>query len=153
MGILTQHMYKAPVPIRALVPPPVNPADIPPGLDAIVLKCMSKKPDARFASMDELIADIEKFERGVIPDALPEMMGRSGGFNVPADYFRGMPAPLPATPAARRKRWGIYAGLAGIATAMAIVVFILARSSTTTAHQAPIATPVVAAPIETNAPA
>ena len=41
MGILTQHMYKAPVPIRALVPE----VDVPPGLDAIVLKCLTKKPE------------------------------------------------------------------------------------------------------------
>src|SRR5208337_5364377 len=42
MGILTQHMYKSPVPIRALVPS----VNVPPGLDAIVLKCLSKHPDA-----------------------------------------------------------------------------------------------------------
>src|SRR5580704_3283561 len=50
MGILTQHMYKAPVPIRALVPE----VDVPPGLDAIVLKCLTKKPEGRYASMSEL---------------------------------------------------------------------------------------------------
>ena len=44
MGILTQHMYKAPVPIRALVPE----VDVPPGLDAIVLKCLTKKPEGRY---------------------------------------------------------------------------------------------------------
>jgi tRNA A-37 threonylcarbamoyl transferase component Bud32 len=140
MGILTQHMYKAPVPIRALVPPPVNPADIPPGLDAIILKCLSKKPDARYGTMDELIADLDKLERGLMPDAVPEMMGRSGGFNVPADYFRarGMPPPVPATPAGvPRARWGLYAGIAGIATAIGIVGLILIRSATTTANPPP----------------
>ena len=38
------------------------------------------------------------------------MMARSGGFNVPADFFkeRGMPAPVPATPleGGSRRRWG-----------------------------------------------
>ncbi len=42
MGILTQHMYKAPVPIRALVPAP----ECPPSLEAVILKCLSKKPEA-----------------------------------------------------------------------------------------------------------
>ena len=60
MGILTQHMYKAPVPIRALVPE----VDVPPGLDAIILKCLTKKPEGRYATMDELVADLEKLEQG-----------------------------------------------------------------------------------------
>src|SRR5258708_20116305 len=96
MGILTQHMYKAPVPIRALVPE----VDVPPGLDAVVLKCLTKKPEGRYATMDELLADLEKLERGLLPDAVHEMMARSGGFNVPADYFRSsaMPAPVPPDP-------------------------------------------------------
>ena len=51
--------------------------------------------------MKELLADLDKLKSGAIPDAVPEMMGRSGGFNVPADYFKkgpGMPAPVPAAP-------------------------------------------------------
>src|ERR1700691_4861722 len=82
MGILTQHMYKSPVPIRALVPG----VDVPPGLDAIILKALSKKAEGRYGTMDELIADLDKLERGLLPDAVHEMMARSGGFNVPADY-------------------------------------------------------------------
>ena len=31
--------------------------------------------------------------RGMIPDAVPEMMSRSGGFNVPADYFTNAACP------------------------------------------------------------
>ena len=42
MGILTQHMYKAPVPIRALVPP----QDVPPGLEAIILKASRRSPSS-----------------------------------------------------------------------------------------------------------
>ncbi len=100
MGILTQHMYKAPVPIRALVPE----VDVPPGLDAIVLKCLTKKPEGRYQTMDELGADLIKLEQGLMPDAVQEMMGRSGGFNVPADYFRtAMPAPVPGSPVERRE--------------------------------------------------
>jgi serine/threonine-protein kinase len=106
MGILTQHMYKSPAPIRALVP---QPQDVPPGLEAIVLKCLSKKVDLRYQSMDELAADLERVERGIVPQAVEEMMGRSGGFNVPADYFRkqqvpGGPTMMPATPPFRQKK-------------------------------------------------
>ncbi|HKQ70598.1 MAG TPA: serine/threonine-protein kinase [Polyangiaceae bacterium] len=149
MGILTQHMYKAPVPIRALVPP----QDVPPGLEAIILKALSKKPEQRYQTMEEFAQDLDKLTRGTIPDAVPEMMSRSGGFNVPADFFkeRGMPAPVPATPheGSGRRRWGVYAGIAGVAAAVAIVVGIFAKSSSSTASSGPppLATAAVVAPV------
>ncbi|HEX4445248.1 MAG TPA: serine/threonine-protein kinase [Polyangiaceae bacterium] len=150
MGILTQHMYKAPVPIRVLVPQ----VNVPPGLEAIVLKCLSKKADARYATMEELVADLEKLEHGTMPDAVNEMMGRSGGFNVPADYFRStaMPAPVPATPPEVRKRWPLYATIGAVATVVAVAgVALVARSSSSTAQTPSAATqaapPVVAPPV------
>jgi serine/threonine protein kinase len=64
MGILTQHMYKAPVPLlRALVPAP----EIPPSLDAIIQKCLTKKVDGRYATMAALLQDLEKVEQGESP--------------------------------------------------------------------------------------
>jgi serine/threonine-protein kinase len=99
-------MYKSPAPIRAVVP---QPQEIPPGLEAIVLKCLSKKVELRYQSMEELAVDLERVERGMVPEAVQEMMGRSGGFNVPADYFRKVQQPggagmLPATPSFRQKK-------------------------------------------------
>ncbi len=148
MGILTQHMYKAPVPIRALVP---QPQDVPPGLEAIVLKCLSKRPEQRYQSMDEVIGELDKMRDGLVPDAVPEMMARSGGFNVPADYFKkggGMPKPVPATPAGvpRRGRWPLYAGIAGVVAAILIVVAIFATGAESTASEASARTATSAAP-------
>jgi serine/threonine-protein kinase len=151
MGILTQHMYKAPVPIRALVPP----QDVPPGLEAIILKALSKKPEQRYATMEELAQDLDKLTRGMIPDAVPEMMSRSGGFNVPADFFtdRGMPAPVPATPrAGARRGWGVYAGVAGVVAAVAIVVAVFAKSSSSTASSHASAPAAVQTPTPSPAP-
>jgi tRNA A-37 threonylcarbamoyl transferase component Bud32 len=147
MGILTQHMYKAPVPIRALMPP----QDVPAGLEAVILKALSKKPEQRYQTMEEFGRDLERLTRGTIPEAVPEMMARSGGFNVPADFFseRGMPAPVPATPAGARPRWGVYAGVAAVTAAIAIVVAIFARSSSSTALPSQVGTLLPAA---TNAP-
>jgi hypothetical protein len=148
MGILTQHMYKAPVPIRALVPAP---QEVPPGLEAIVLKCLSKRPEHRYQSMGELITEFDKLTAGAVPDAVPEMMARSGGFNVPVDYFKKgqMPAPVPATPSERpganSSRWPLYAGIAGVLAAIGIVVGIFANS------HAGLATP-TAAPSAVAAP-
>ena len=140
MGILTQHMYKAPVPIRALVPAP---QEVPPGLEAIVLKCLSKRPEHRYQSMNELLDEFDKLTAGAVPDAVPEMMARSGGFNVPVDYFKKgqMPAPVPATPSERPSahRWPLYAGIAGVLAAIGIVVGIFANSHSSSAT--PTATP------------
>ena len=135
MGILTQHMYKAPVPIRALVPVI---QDIPPGLEAIILKCLSKRPEHRYQTMRDLVSELEKVENGIVPDAVPELMDRSGGFNVPTDYFRSaaMGAVMrPATNVSPRSRWPLYAGLAGVLAAVAIVIAIFAQSSAGRATQ------------------
>lgn len=134
MGILTQHMYQAPVPIRALVPP----QDVPPGLEAIVLKCLSKKPEQRYQSMRELIEDLDKLLKGLVPEAVGEMMARSGGFNVPADFFKSaMPVPVPATPPTMlgRRPWPLYAGIAGVIAAVSIVIGIFAFGQYSTAAQ------------------
>ncbi len=128
MGILTQHMYKSPVPIRALVPA----VDVPPGLDAIILKSLTKKPEGRYATMNELILDLEKLEKGLLPDAVQEMMARSGGFNVPADYFRSaMPAPVPASPMSipHRSRLPLYAAIGVVATVIGVAAIVLVAKS------------------------
>jgi serine/threonine-protein kinase len=140
MGILTQHMYRAPVPIRALVPE----VDVPPGLDAIVLKCLTKKPEGRYATMDELVADLEKLDAGVLPDAVQEMMARSGGFNVPADYFRSraMPDLVPASPALPKKRWPALAVVGAVGTIVGVIgVVVIGKGVNGAAHALPSAMP------------
>ena len=124
MGILTQHMYKSPAPIRALIP---QPQEVPPGLEAIVLKCLSKKVELRYQSMEEVVADLERAERGMVPEAVQEMMGRSGGFNVPADYFRKAQHPggagmMPATPTFRQKKPVLAMVIATCVLASAIII-------------------------------
>ncbi|HEX3345954.1 MAG TPA: hypothetical protein VHS09_15325, partial [Polyangiaceae bacterium] len=120
---------------------------------AIVLKALSKKAEGRYGTMDELIADLDKLERGLLPDAVQEMMARSGGFNVPADYFRSsaMPAPVPGSPAGRPARWPIFAVIGAVATIVAIVgIVMVARSSGGSAQATPSSTVPVA--VTTTAP-
>jgi serine/threonine-protein kinase len=153
MGILTQHMYKSPVPMRALVPE----VGVPPGLDAIVLKCLTKKPEGRYQSMDELVADLEKLEKGLLPDAVQELMARSGGFNVPADYFRTpsrMPPPVPASPVVPKQRWPMYAVVGGVGAILSVVIIVVARSGgDAAAHAQPVATASAAASAVPTVPA
>ncbi|AKU99797.1 serine/threonine protein kinase [Labilithrix luteola] len=129
MGILTQHMYKSPAPIRTIVP---LAQEIPPGLEAVVLKCLSKKVDLRYQSMEELVADLEKVERGMVPDAVNEMMGRSGGFNVPADYFRNsnrMAAATGAGPVRPAKAPVFWVAMASISAVVLVIVGVVVAAS------------------------
>jgi serine/threonine-protein kinase len=157
MGILTQHMYKAPVPIRALVPGP----ECPPSLEAVILKCLSKKPEARYQSMDDLAADLERVKSGGVANAVSEMMARSGGFNVPADYFKQPNVIVPATPHAQQKKWPRYVWVAGAAAAVGMVGAIFVISGTTngnpaktggTAVTATVAPPVTASAVPSAVP-
>ena len=124
MGILTQHMYKAPVPIRALVPTP----DCPPSLEAVILKCLSKKPDARYDSMEMLAEDLERARKGEVPLAVGELMARSGGFNVPHDYFKPI-AVAPAAPVENRRSWPRYVLGAGALAAVSLVTLVVVKGS------------------------
>ena len=72
MGILTKHLYENPVPPHEL-PPPV---DVPPAFEAIILKCLAKKPDHRYQSMAELLADLEALEGGLTPKAVVDNVDR-----------------------------------------------------------------------------
>ena len=174
MGILTQHMYRAPAPIRAIVP---QAQEVPPGLEAVVLKALSKKVDLRYQTMEEVVADLDRVQQGAVPNAVPEMMARSGGFNVPADYFRnpargggafsdgrGGAAMMPATPL-QRKRRGILLGavigavlVVGAVTAALLVLSIGSNVNATpertsvvpSSVAAPSAIPAVAVPAKVS---
>ncbi len=158
MGILTQHMYKAPPAPRTLVVPPNS---VSPGLEAIILKCLTKKPEGRYATADELVADIDILLAGQTPKAVGELMARSGNFNAPADYFHAAPSSTALPQARSDRRLGVVIGVgAGAVLASAAIVAFALRdggagaqphirplgSTTATLAPAPVAvTPVVAA--------
>lgn len=73
MGILTKHLYEEPVRPHEL-PPPV---DVPASLEAILMKCLSKKADLRYQSMQEVLADLELAEQGLTPAAVVEGVRRA----------------------------------------------------------------------------
>jgi serine/threonine protein kinase len=73
MGILTKHLYEEPVRPHDL-PPPV---DVPPALEAVVMKCLAKKADIRYQSMQEVLADLELVEQGLTPGAVLDGVKRA----------------------------------------------------------------------------
>jgi serine/threonine-protein kinase len=58
VGILSQQLYQEPLPPREAAPR----ANIPAAFEAIILKCMAKKPERRYQSMQELREDLLDLE-------------------------------------------------------------------------------------------
>jgi serine/threonine-protein kinase len=54
-------------------PPPPSAAnpDVPPRLDAVVMKCLAKNPANRYQTAGELIADLERVRQGIDVEATP----------------------------------------------------------------------------------
>lgn len=64
VSVAIQHINSIPIPPRDLNP------DIPSALEAITLKAMSPKAENRYASADEMLADLDEFRKN--PDVTPE---------------------------------------------------------------------------------
>jgi hypothetical protein len=73
MGILTKHLYENPIAPHELAPP----VDVPPAFEAVILKCLQKKPEARYQTMAELSADLDAIERGQVPRAVIDKVERA----------------------------------------------------------------------------
>ena len=73
MGILTKHLYENPIPPHELPPP----TDVPSAFEAIILKALAKKPEARYQTMAELAADLEAMESGATPRAVVDVVDRA----------------------------------------------------------------------------
>ena len=65
VAVAYQHVQQAPEP-----PSRLNP-NVPPGLEAIVLKAMAKNPDDRYQSASEMVEDIDRLLAGQVPLASP----------------------------------------------------------------------------------
>ena len=143
MGILTQHMYKAPVPPRAI---PECPPDLPPGLEVIIMRCLRKKPEERYSTMEELEADLDRLARGEVPKAAHDMMALSAGYQSLAQSAisaHQMPNPIPGEPPAggpTKTKWPLYAGVAGVLAVISIAVVALVGPSKTSANSPPTPT-------------
>ncbi len=144
MGILSQHMYKAPTPFGSLVPPLEGPISA--GLEAIVLKCLSKQPEQRYASVDALIEDLDRLRDGQTPVAVAEVSARTAEYSVPLDYFKRDTQSELARPRRLSQQLIMYLGVFAILIAVGIVSALIAKSTSRDTARAPTrAEPAIAA--------
>jgi serine/threonine-protein kinase len=140
MGVLTKHMFMVPEP-----PSRVNAAVRELGaLEDVTLKCLEKKPNARYPSMEALITEIESIARVGAGDRLEILRSRSETRLLPssinlADELEppareemagllrasGVPAVVPR---------GLWFG--GVAVALMAAVYVLLRPPTRAAERA-----------------
>jgi serine/threonine-protein kinase len=96
------------------VPPSAHNPDIPPRLDAVVMKCLAKNPANRYQTAEELSADLERVKHGQDVEATPLMAAGVGGA---ATQVIARPAPTqvmspPEENGSSRKVWlGVLIGL------------------------------------------
>ena len=119
MGVLSQHMYKAPPPLRSAAPPGT---EISPGIEAVIVKCLAKRPEHRYQSMAELVADIDRLRAGTTPGAA---RARQEDFTTPGGYFDDLPGGAPR----RRASTGVIVLGLLLLAAVAFGVSILLRQN------------------------
>ena len=138
MGILTQHMYKAPVPIRALVPP----QDVPAGRSRRSSSRRSpRSPSSATSRWKSLRADLDKLDARRRPRRGARDDGALGRLQRPRRLFQrtrhARAGPGDAARGARAVAGASTRASPGLAAAIAIVVGIFAKSSSSTASSSP----------------
>jgi serine/threonine-protein kinase len=124
MGVLTQHMFVQPRPLRESRP---ELADSPFGLEDIALRALAKKPEDRYQTMNGVRADLERAARGEPYKDARSRSSRAPAFR-PSGGEAGSPSHLadselvasgilPASP----RRGVILAGV-GIGAGLAVLV-------------------------------
>ncbi|MDL1872501.1 hypothetical protein FBR05_09860 [Deltaproteobacteria bacterium PRO3] len=134
---LNAQMYVTPVPPSEMQPVK---QPIPPGLEAIIMKAISKRPENRYQSMNEIIVELDKLQSGLVPVAVTELKNRSESADLPVDYFRtGL---TPTNLRRSRRHWPIFAGIGiGGASALAAAFYALSRSNGVTAQPTAVPPP------------
>ena len=153
VAIAYQHVQEAPVPPRQLS------SQLPPAMDAIILKCLAKNPANRYPSAEDLRADLRRFREGGRILAEPVMPP-------PLDPTVGVTTVVPAAtedrptvvyydepPDEEKRTSGLFiAGLVALLALLAVAVYFLAgalglRTTDTTAVAQVEVPPVVGLPV------
>jgi len=126
VGILSQHLYQEPIPPREAAPG----ALIPEEFEAIVLKCMAKKPEHRYQAMLQLRDDLWQLERRLVAQLAPDST-RSASVD-PSASVEGTALSTELTLAGLRpRRWPLVAAIvAPVAIVSAVLAFELGGHGT-----------------------
>jgi serine/threonine protein kinase len=122
VSVAYKHVKEEPVP-----PSRLN-RDVPPDLDAIVLKCLAKNPANRYQSADELVQDLERQRSGLPVAATPILAPE------PTEVVERATRPTSVLPSPRleeedrRRRWIAAVILGAILLVIAVGLFFFARS-------------------------
>ncbi len=93
MGILTQHITTNPQPVANIAAK--NGRPLPNGLADVIMKCMSKDPNQRFSSMDELVNELVNIYRSIAGAGMSTYMEAFTG-GAPGQPTSGrLPVPTP----------------------------------------------------------
>jgi len=99
MGILTQHITAEPMPPSQMAA--ANGRTLPAGIEEIILRAMKKEPEDRYATMNDMVADLVRVYRGIAGSGMSSYMQAhvpppSAGMSAPAYAgSAGMPSPTP----------------------------------------------------------
>jgi eukaryotic-like serine/threonine-protein kinase len=122
VAVAYKHVKEEPVP-----PSRLNP-DVPPDLDAIVLKCLAKNPANRYQSAQELVRDLERLRAGVPVMATPVLSQEPTQVVERATRPTTVLPPQAVEEEEKRRRWIAWLILGAILLVIAVGLFFFARS-------------------------
>jgi len=127
-GVLAQHMYREP-------PRPGEVLGIPLGaVEDVVLKCLTKKPSERYATMGDLLTDLDRVAAMLTVPPEPSSRRRY------EDTISGeLGMSLEQSPSMLARRWPLFVGIAGAMVLLAGIIVWSARSSTAEPSPSPSA--------------
>ncbi|MGH2809725.1 MAG: Stk1 family PASTA domain-containing Ser/Thr kinase [Actinomycetota bacterium] len=109
VAIAYKHVREDPVP-----PSQLNP-QVPPSLDAVVMKALAKNPDNRYQSAQEMRADLIRLNRGEEVEATPILPADQTAMMTPPDRTTVLPS-RPVGETGRKRR--------GVAYALTVLMFL-----------------------------
>ncbi|HUY64665.1 MAG TPA: Stk1 family PASTA domain-containing Ser/Thr kinase [Acidimicrobiales bacterium] len=130
VAVASKHVREHPP-----APREINPA-IPVDLEAVIMKCMAKSPDHRYATGDDLRVDLLRFREGravgagMAPTGMQAAVGATGTMAALGNRTQSLPQVGPmAYEEHERSRTGAYvAALAVLLIALAVVLLFLGNS-------------------------
>ncbi|MHB8288107.1 MAG: Stk1 family PASTA domain-containing Ser/Thr kinase [Acidimicrobiales bacterium] len=136
VAVASKHVREFPVPVRER-----NPV-VPVGMEAVIMRALAKSPAERYASADDLQADLVRFQEGapLAASTATQMVGISPATTalgavdsrtqaLSPSMAAAQHGPTEADEARERRRTGLYVGILGVLVlALAVVSFFLLRS-------------------------